>query len=183
VAAANAPVGASDPAAANVAPAVRGTTTASVATGAAAPSQNTVSANKSLEISREKRSFGGLLTPYRVDIQQGNFVTQEMVNQLKPGMTIEQVRFVLGTPLLTDVFHADRWDYVFDLKRSNGEITRGRLSVYFKDQRLERWEGGDLPNEQDYLARISTGKEPVKKNAADAAPASPVAPSVTKEPK
>ena len=50
------------------------------------------------------------ITPYRIEIQQGNFVSQEMVSQLKPGMSKDQVRFVLGTPLITDSFHADRWD-------------------------------------------------------------------------
>ena len=53
------------------------------------------------------------ITPYRMVIQQGNFISQEMVAQLKPGMSKEQVRFILGTPLVTDIFHADRWDYVF----------------------------------------------------------------------
>ena len=53
------------------------------------------------------------VTPYRIEIQQGNYVSQDMVAQLKPGMTKEQVRFVLGTPLVTDIFHADRWDYVY----------------------------------------------------------------------
>ena len=51
--------------------------------------------------------------PYRIEIQQGNFISQDMVAQLKPGMSKEQVRLALGTPLLNDIFHADRWDYVF----------------------------------------------------------------------
>src|SRR3990170_1219150 len=62
----------------------------------------------------------GWLAPYRIDIKQGNFVSQEMVAQLKRGMTKEQVRFVLGTPLVTDIFHADRWDYVYLLDRPGG---------------------------------------------------------------
>ena len=53
------------------------------------------------------------VTPYKIEIQQGNFVSQDMVSQLKPGMTKEQVRFVLGTPLVTDIFHPDRWDYLY----------------------------------------------------------------------
>lgn len=78
-----------------------------------------------------------------------------MVAQLKEGMTPEQVRFVLGTPQLTDIFHTDRWDYVFRLAKGNGEITTSRVIVFFKDNRLARFEGGDLPTEQDYLARIA----------------------------
>lgn len=105
--------------------------------------------------------FLGFLTPYRIDIQQGNFVSREMVAQLKEGMqrsegvTREQVRFVLGTPLLTDMFHADRWDYVFRLKKSSGEIIASRVSLFFKDNRLVNIDGDTLPTEQEYLAFIA----------------------------
>jgi len=109
--------------------------------------------------------FLGFLRPYRIDIQQGNFVSREMVAQLTEGMqrpegvTPEQVRFVLGTPLLTDVFHANRWDYVFRLKKSTGEVISSRVSVFFKDNRLVNIDGGALPTEQEYLAFIAgTGK-------------------------
>lgn len=105
--------------------------------------------------------FLGFLSPYRIDIQQGNFISREMVAQLKESMqrkervTPEQVRFVLGTPLLTDIFHADRWDYVFSLKKSTGEVISSRVTVYFKDNRLVNIEGGTLPTEQEYLAFIA----------------------------
>ncbi|GAB3539331.1 hypothetical protein GCM10027343_06590 [Noviherbaspirillum agri] len=118
--------------------------------------------------SRARRVFG-FLTPYRIDIQQGNFISREMVNQLKEGMrtkdgvTPEQVRFVLGTPLLTDIFHANRWDYVFRLKKGNGEIISSRVTVYFKDNRLVSIDGGILPTEQEYLALIA-GSTPAQSN-------------------
>ncbi|WP_338016831.1 outer membrane protein assembly factor BamE [Noviherbaspirillum saxi] len=111
--------------------------------------------------------FLGVFSPYRVDIQQGNFVSREMVAQLKEGMqrpegvTREQVRFVLGTPLLTDIFHADRWDYVFRLKKRTGEVLSSRVSVFFKDNRLASIDGGTLPTEQEYLAFIA-GSKPAK---------------------
>jgi outer membrane protein assembly factor BamE len=117
---------------------------------------------------KEKR-FLGFLSPYRPDIAQGNFVSQEMVAQLKEGMTREQVIFVLGSPLLRDIFHADRWDYVFRYKKGNGEITNSRVSVFFKDNRLARYEGGNLPNEEDYLARIADKP----KKASPSKPATP----------
>ena len=60
------------------------------------------------------------ITPYQPEIQQGNYVSQEMISQVKPGMTREQVRFILGTPLLTDIFHADRWDYVYWREAEHG---------------------------------------------------------------
>lgn len=81
------------------------------------------------------------LTPYRIDIQQGNFVSQEQVAQLKPGMTREQVRFVLGTPLLVDPFHSDRWDYVYTREASNGKRESRRIAVFFADGKLERVDG------------------------------------------
>lgn len=83
------------------------------------------------------------LHPYRIDVRQGNMVTQEMVAQLRPGQTKDQVRFVLGTPLLTDVFHADRWDYVYRLQKGNGEIQQRRLVVFFENGKLIRV-GGDV---------------------------------------
>lgn len=86
------------------------------------------------------------LTPHKIEIQQGNFVTQEMVAQLKPGMTREQVRFVLGTALVIDLFHADRWDYTFLRQRANSrEVEQGRMSVYFQDNKLQRVEGDVVP--------------------------------------
>jgi outer membrane protein assembly factor BamE len=107
------------------------------------------------------RRFLGIFAPYRVDVQQGNFVSREMVSQLNEGMqrpegvTREQVRFVLGTPLLTDVFHGDRWDYAFRLQKKGGEVISSRVTVYFKEDRLARIESGELPTEQEYLAYIA----------------------------
>jgi outer membrane protein assembly factor BamE len=101
------------------------------------------------------RGFLGIFAPYRISIQQGNFVSSEMLSQLKEGMTPEQVRFALGTPLLTDLFHSDRWDYIFRLQRGSGEVTTSRVTVFFKDDKLVRYEGGNLPTESEYLARIS----------------------------
>ena len=87
-------------------------------------------------------SFG----PYRMEIQQGNFVSQEMVSQLKPGMTKDQVRFILGTPLVTDIFHVDRWDYVFSRQRSGSrEYERRSISVFFQDGKLARVAGDVVP--------------------------------------
>lgn len=105
----------------------------------------------------KKRRFLGFLSPYRPNIQQGNFVSKEMVSQLRAGMTPEQVRFILGSPLLTDIFHANRWDYPFRLVKGNGVTTTSRVTVFFENDRLARVVGGDLPTEEDYLARIAEG--------------------------
>jgi outer membrane protein assembly factor BamE len=83
------------------------------------------------------------LDPYLVDVRQGNYVTQDMVAQLKPGMTKDQVRFALGTPLVTDVFHGDRWDYVYRFKPGRGDLQQRHLSVFFEQGKLARV-GGDV---------------------------------------
>ena len=84
--------------------------------------------------------------PYRMEVQQGNFVSQEMVSKLKLGMSKDQVRFVLGTPLITDSFHADRWDYVFRRQRANSsELEHRKIAVFFEDGKLKRIEGDVMP--------------------------------------
>lgn len=82
-----------------------------------------------------------ILTPYRIDVRQGNFVTQEMVAQLRPGLSREQVRFILGTPLVADMFHSDRWDYVYRFQPGRGEVQQRRLAVFFQDNKLARVTG------------------------------------------
>jgi outer membrane protein assembly factor BamE len=101
------------------------------------------------------------ITPYRMVIQQGNFISQEMVAQLKPGMTKEQVRFVLGTPLVTDIFHADRWDYVFFREMPDGKKEQRNLSVVFEKDRLARVLGDLMP--ADGSTPRATGFEPLVK--------------------
>ncbi len=83
------------------------------------------------------------LSPYRIDVRQGNYVTQEMVARLKPGMSRDQVRFALGTPLVADMFHADRWDYVYRFQPGRGEAQLRRIVVFFEDGKLVRV-GGDV---------------------------------------
>jgi outer membrane protein assembly factor BamE len=82
-----------------------------------------------------------VLSPYRIDVRQGNMVTQDMVAQLKPGLTREQVRFILGSPLVADMFHADRWDYVYRFQPGYGQIQQRVLTVFFQDNKLVRVAG------------------------------------------
>ena len=100
------------------------------------------------------------ITPYRVEVVQGNFVSREQVEALRPGMTRQQVREVLGTPLVTSVFHADRWDYVFTLRRQGVEPQARRLTVFFQGAAMERFEGDTMPSEAEFVATLdkSTGK-------------------------
>jgi outer membrane protein assembly factor BamE len=115
------------------------------------------------------QKFLWVFSPYRPDIQQGNFVSQEMLAQLKVGQTRDQVKFILGTPLMMDIFHGDRWDYPFYLARGNGELTSARVTVYFKDDKVAKFDGGNLPTEKEYIARIAgPTTAPPKKPPADA---------------
>ena len=135
------------------------------------------------------------ITPYKVDVIQGNFISREQVDFLKAGMTRAQVKGVLGTPLLTSLFHADRWDYVFTLKRQGVEPQSFKYTVFFKGDALERFEGDTMPNEAEFIAKLDSrrklGKVPVleatgeqlNKNAkSGSAPAASSAPATASAP-
>jgi|SRR5690554_2930702 len=97
-------------------------------------------------------SIDSLVSPYRIDVRQGNYVDQQMVAQLRRGMTREQVRFVLGTPLVVDMFRENRWDYVYRHTEGWNEPQTRRLSLFFVDDKLDSVEGdvvaaGDEPEE------------------------------------
>lgn len=96
----------------------------------------------------------GAITPYRVDVMQGNVITKELVANVKPGMSREQVRDVLGAPLLTSVFHANRWDYVFTMRRQGVEPQRRSVVAHFKGDLLERLEAPELPSENEFVSSI-----------------------------
>ncbi len=86
-------------------------------------------------------SVVGLVDPYRIDVRQGNYVDQEMVAQLRRGMTREQVRYVLGSPLVVDMFRSDRWDYVYRFRPGSGEAQQRVISLFFAGDVLDRIEG------------------------------------------
>lgn len=94
--------------------------------------------------------------PYKIDVIQGNVVTREQLAVLQPGMQRAQVRDVLGTSLLTSVFHEDRWDYVFTLKRQGAEPQSRRVTVFFKNDVLERVEADELPSEAEFVATLKS---------------------------
>lgn len=87
-------------------------------------------------------SFPGV---YKIDIQQGNVVTQDMVDQLRPGMTRSQVRYIMGNPLITDTFHADRWDYLYSIQPGGGERLQERISLNFNNDQLAGLGGDFMP--------------------------------------
>lgn len=103
-----------------------------------------------------ERHFRLLPGVHRFPIQQGNVVTQDMIDKLQPGMTRAQVRFVLGTPLVADTFDQSRWDYLYTLHRTSGQKLREQVTIHFDDDRLVGISGDYLPSG----AAVPPGTEP-----------------------
>ena len=99
-------------------------------------------------------SLGGVLQPYKTDILQGNVVTREQAQALQPGIPRDQVRSILGTPLLSSLFHAQRWDYVFTLQRQGQEPQQRKVTLFFNGDVLERFVADELPSEAEFVASI-----------------------------
>ncbi|MGC2166742.1 MAG: outer membrane protein assembly factor BamE [Gallionella sp.] len=92
---------------------------------------------------------------YKMDIRQGNYVTADMRGKLKLGLSKQQVKYVLGTPMINDVFHAYRWDYVYLLERAGKLAEEQRLTLYFKGENLER-----IEDAAPFKAAVATSKDP-----------------------
>ncbi len=99
---------------------------------------------------------------YKPEVVQGNFVSREQVQALRAGMPRQAVRDVLGTPLVTSLFHADRWDYAFTIRRQGSEPQQRRFSVFFKGDALDRIEGDPLPTEAEFAAKLDNRRPPTK---------------------
>jgi outer membrane protein assembly factor BamE len=97
-----------------------------------------------------------VISPYRMDIVQGNVVTREQLALIKPGMPRTLVRDILGTALLVSVFHAERWDYVFTLERQGAEPQTRRVTVFFDNGVVQRVEADELPSETDFAATLKS---------------------------
>jgi len=122
-------------------------------------------------VGNSTRSALYAVTPYKVEVVQGNFVSKEQVEALKPGMTRQQAREILGTSLLTDVFHSNRWDYVFTIRRQGVEPQQRRLTLYFNGDLLDRFESDPMPSEEEFVATLDTrrrsGKVPTLEASED----------------
>ena len=79
---------------------------------------------------------------YRIDIQQGNVIEQEMLNKLKPGMRKDQVHFIMGTPTIADPFHNERWEYIYTFSRGGNTRQQRHITMYFEEDKLAYLEGG-----------------------------------------
>jgi outer membrane protein assembly factor BamE len=108
------------------------------------------------------KGFLAWIAPYKPDIVQGNVVTTEQIEKVKPGMTRLQVRDVLGTPLVTDPFHAQRWDYVFTMRRQGFEDQRRTFVVLFDNDAVQKVDSPALPSEDEFVQQISRKPLPTK---------------------
>jgi outer membrane protein assembly factor BamE len=95
---------------------------------------------------------------YKLDINQGNYLTQDMVEKLRVGQPRQQVRQVLGTPLVTSAFHDNRWDYVYQYTRGGKRVEQRTFTVYFVDDKLARWEGDEMPQSVADLNRTAADR-------------------------
>ncbi|HSW18102.1 MAG TPA: outer membrane protein assembly factor BamE [Ramlibacter sp.] len=112
--------------------------------------------------------IAGAVTPYKPQTVQGNFVSREQVEALRPGMSRNQARDILGTALVTSLFHADRWDYVFTLRRQDIAPQAHRLTLYFKGDMLERFEGDPMPSEAEFVSLLDFKRSNEKTPALEA---------------
>lgn len=110
------------------------------------------------------------VTPYRPEVIQGNFISSEQVEAVRPGMSRVQVRDILGTPLVASAFHSDRWDYVFTLKRKGIEPQRYKLTAYFNGEALDRIENDAMPSEDDFVKRLTEKRKAPKVPVLEAKP-------------
>ena len=104
--------------------------------------------------------LAGIITPYKIEVVQGNFVAKEQIEALRSGMARGQVRDILGSPLITSAFHADRWDYTFTIRRQGIEAQNRKVTVFFKGDEFDRVEGADaLPSEAEFVATLDSGRK------------------------
>lgn len=103
---------------------------------------------------------------YRVTIQQGNYLEEEMIEQLKEGLTKRQVRFIMGTPMVEDTFNPDRWDYFYNVKRDDKDIRSNHFIVFFEDDKLVRWEGDYTPIKKQVAKEQEKALEDTEKKEA-----------------
>ncbi|MCP5281618.1 MAG: outer membrane protein assembly factor BamE [Rhodoferax sp.] len=106
--------------------------------------------------------LASIVTPYQIDVVQGNVITREQVELLKPGLPRQSVRDLLGTPLLQSVFHSNRWDYVFSFRHKGEEPQLRKLTVFFKDDVLERFDADPMPTEAEFVASLDYGRKSAK---------------------
>lgn len=106
--------------------------------------------------------LASIVTPYQIDVVQGNVITREQVDQLRAGLSRQSVRDLLGTPLLQSVFHADRWDYVFSFRRKGEEPQLRKLTVFFNNDVLERFDADPMPTEAEFVASLDNTRKSAK---------------------
>lgn len=139
--------------------------TATIVAGATILSVSGCSVGGSQHTPVEYQIVTRIFNPYRPDVVQGNFISKEQLEMVRPGMYKEQVRQALGTPLLNDIFHADRWDYVFVYKAGNtGRVEERKVILYFDGLVLKKIDAQPLPTEQGLVEEIDALRGTTKPN-------------------
>jgi outer membrane protein assembly factor BamE len=127
--------------------------------------------------------IAGLVSPYKVEVVQGNFVSKEQKEALQVGMPRAQVKDILGSPLVSSAFHADRWEYVFTIRRQGQEAQQRKLTVFFKGDELAKVESDEMIPEEDFVTSLSVGRKlgkvPLLEVPADKLPAAAATPPAT----
>lgn len=119
---------------------------------------------------QSSENFLGIVTPYRLEVVQGNVVTQEQIERVKPGLTRSQVRDIMGSPLLADPFHADRWDYVFTLRQDRRPLQRRSVVLIFEGDVLKTIDAPELPTEREFIDSIARSDRGVDAAALELTP-------------
>jgi outer membrane protein assembly factor BamE len=112
--------------------------------------------------------LASIVTPYQIDVVQGNVVTSEQIELLKPGLPRQSARDLLGTPLLQSVFHTNRWDYVFSFRHKGDAPQLRKLTIFFKDDVVERFDADPMPTEAEFVASLDYGRKSSKVPALEA---------------
>ena len=107
---------------------------------------------------RATGGVAGIVSPYKVEVVQGNFVSKEQKEALQIGMPRAQVKDILGSPLVTSAFHADRWEYVFTIRRQGQQPQQSKLTTFFKGDELIKIDSDELISEQDFVTSLSSSR-------------------------
>lgn len=121
-------------------------------------------ANKPTLVKEQDDLATRILNPYRPDIVQGNVISRDLMDSIRPGMSKEQVRVILGTPLLNDIFHVNRWDYIFMYRKGESrEMERRKVTLTFDGNKLAKVEADTLPTEKELIEDIDAIRQNRKK--------------------
>jgi len=121
-------------------------------------------ANKPTLVKEKDDLVTRVFNPYRPDLVQGNVISKDLLESIRPGMSKDQVKAILGTPLLNDIFHVNRWDYVFVYRKGDSkDMQQRRVTLTFEGTKLAKIDADNLPNEKDLILEIDAIRNDLRK--------------------